>query len=70
MITTVIADGKKEYEFIDCLKKRAQSSDKDVVPAALDGLRSDWLRPSVEERIDVAHRVERWSSVNDGLACI
>ena len=33
MITTVIADGKKEYEFIDCLKKRAQSSDKDVVPA-------------------------------------
>lgn len=32
MITTVLADGKKEYEFIDYLKKRAQSSDKNVVP--------------------------------------
>ena len=44
MITTVIADGKKEYEFIDCLKKRAQSSDKDVVPvvsAILDNVREN-----------------------------
>lgn len=32
MITTVVADGKKEYEFIDFLKKRAQSSDKNVIP--------------------------------------
>ena len=32
MITTVIADGKKEYEFIEYLKKRAQSSDKNVIP--------------------------------------
>ena len=32
MITTVIADGTKEYEFIDLLKKRAQSSDKNVIP--------------------------------------
>ena len=32
MITTVIADGKKEYEFIAYLKKRAQSSDKNVIP--------------------------------------
>ena len=32
MITTVFADGKKEYEFIDYLKKRAQSSDKNVIP--------------------------------------
>lgn len=33
MITTVIADGKKEYEFIEMLKKRAQNSDKNVIPA-------------------------------------
>ena len=32
MITTVVADEKKEYEFIDLLKKRAQNSDKNVVP--------------------------------------
>lgn len=33
MITTVTADGKKEYEFIEMLKKRAQNSDKNVIPA-------------------------------------
>lgn len=32
MITTVTADGKREYEFIETLKKRAQNSDKDVIP--------------------------------------
>lgn len=32
MITTVIADGQKEYEFIELLKKRAQNSDKNVIP--------------------------------------
>lgn len=32
MITTVKADGKKEYEFIELLKKRAQNSDKNVIP--------------------------------------
>lgn len=32
MITTVTADGKKEYEFIELLKMRAQNSDKDVIP--------------------------------------
>ena len=32
MITTVTADGVKEYEFIEFLKKRAQDSDKNVVP--------------------------------------
>lgn len=32
MITTVTADGKIEYEFIELLKKRAQNSDKNVVP--------------------------------------
>lgn len=32
MITTVTADGKKEYEFIELLKKRAQNSDKNVIP--------------------------------------
>lgn len=32
MITTVTADGKKEYEFIELLKRRAQNSDKNVIP--------------------------------------
>lgn len=32
MITTVTADGKTEYEFIEALKKRAQNSDKNVIP--------------------------------------
>ncbi len=32
MITTVTANGKIEYEFIDMLKKRAQGSDKNVIP--------------------------------------
>lgn len=32
MITTVTADGTREYEFIELLKKRAQNSDKNVVP--------------------------------------
>ena len=33
MITTVAADGKREYEFIELLKQRAQNSDKNVIPA-------------------------------------
>ena len=44
MITTVFADGKKEYEFIDYLKKRAQSSDKNVIPVVseiLDNVREN-----------------------------
>ena len=32
MITTVVADGKKEYEFIEVLKNRAADSDKNVIP--------------------------------------
>lgn len=32
MITTVFADGTKEYEFIEVLKNRAQNSDKNVIP--------------------------------------
>lgn len=32
MITTVTADGKLEYEFIELLKSRAQNSDKNVIP--------------------------------------
>ncbi len=32
MIDKVVADGTKEYEFIKLLKKRAENSDKDVVP--------------------------------------
>lgn len=44
MITTVSADGKKEYEFIEYLKKRAQSADKNVIPAVqeiLDNVREN-----------------------------
>ncbi|MEE0761538.1 MAG: histidinol dehydrogenase [Acutalibacteraceae bacterium] len=33
MIPKVVADGKKEYDFIKELKLRAENSDKDVVPA-------------------------------------
>lgn len=32
MITKVMADGKGEYEFVEQIKKRAESSDKNVVP--------------------------------------
>ena len=32
MITTVTADGVQEYAFIETLKKRAQNSDKNVIP--------------------------------------
>lgn len=44
MITTVTADGVKEYEFIELLKKRAQDSDKNVIPtvqAILDNVRQN-----------------------------
>ncbi len=44
MITTVTADGKKEYEFIELLKQRAQNSDKNVIPtvqAILDNVRQN-----------------------------
>lgn len=36
MITTVKADGKTEYEFIELLKKRAQNSDKNIIPIVSD----------------------------------
>lgn len=36
MITTVTADGTKEYEFIELLKKRAQNSDKNVIPTVTE----------------------------------
>lgn len=36
MIPKVIADGKREYEFIKELKLRAENSDKDVAPAVLE----------------------------------
>ena len=32
MITTVKADGVQEYAFIETLKKRAQNSDRNVIP--------------------------------------
>ena len=50
MITTVIADGKKEYEFIDLLKKRAQSSDKNVIPVVSE------ILENVRENGDAAVR--------------
>ena len=50
MITTVIADGKKEYEFIDYLKKRAQSSDKNVIPVVSE------ILENVRENGDAAVR--------------
>lgn len=50
MITTVIADGKKEYEFIEYLKQRALNSDKNVVPVVLD------ILENVRENGDAAVR--------------
>lgn len=50
MITTVIADGKREYEFIDYLKKRAQSSDKNVIPVVSE------ILENVRENGDAAVR--------------
>lgn len=36
MITKVLADGVKEYDFINLLKSRSQNSDKDIVPIVSD----------------------------------
>lgn len=44
MITTVTADGKKEYEFIQALKSRAQNSDKNaisIVSEIIDNVREN-----------------------------
>ena len=44
MITTVTADGVQEYAFIETLKKRAQNSDKNVIPVVseiLDNVREN-----------------------------
>ncbi len=44
MITTVTADGKKEYEYIKLLKERAGSLDKNVIPAVseiIDNVRNN-----------------------------
>ena len=50
MITTVLADGRKEYEFISYLKKRAQSSDKNVIPVVAE------ILENVRENGDAAVR--------------
>ena len=60
MITTVIADGKKEYEFITYLKKRAQSSDKNVIPVVSD------ILDNVRENGDAA--VKEYTERFDGKA--
>ncbi len=60
MITTVIADGKKEYDFITYLKKRAQSSDKNVIPVVSD------ILDNVRENGDAA--VKEYTERFDGKA--
>ena len=60
MITTVTADGKKEYEFIELLKKRAQNSDKNVIPTVSE------IIENVRENGDKA--VEEYTIKFDGKA--
>ncbi len=60
MITTVTADGKKEYEFIELLKKRAQNSDKNVIPVVSE------IIDNVKENGDKA--VEEYTIKFDGKA--
>ncbi len=60
MITTVTADGTKEYEFIELLKKRAQNSDKNVIPTVSE------IIDNVRENGDKA--VEEYTIKFDGKA--
>lgn len=60
MITTVTADGKKEYEFIALLKQRAQNSDKNVIPTVQE------IIDNVRENGDKA--VEAYTVKFDGKA--
>ena len=60
MITTVTADGTKEYEFIGLLKKRAQNSDKNVIPTVSE------IIDNVRENGDKA--VEEYTIKFDGKA--
>lgn len=60
MITTVTADGKREYEFIELLKKRAQNSDKNVIPTVSE------IIENVRENGDKA--VEEYTVKFDGKA--
>ena len=60
MITTVTADGKREYEFIELLKKRAQNSDKNVIPTVSE------IIENVRENGDKA--VEEYTIKFDGKA--
>ena len=50
MITTVTADGVQEYAFIETLKKRAQNSDKNVIPVVSE------ILENVRENGDTAVR--------------
>lgn len=60
MITTVTADGTKEYEFIELLKNRAQNSDKNVIPTVSE------IIDNVRENGDKA--VEEYTIKFDGKA--
>ncbi len=60
MITTVTADGSKEYEFIEYLKKRAQNSDKNVIPTVQE------IIDNVRENGDAA--VKEYTVKFDGKA--
>ncbi|MBQ1815291.1 MAG: histidinol dehydrogenase, partial [Ruminococcus sp.] len=60
MITTVTADGKKEYDFIALLKQRAQNSDKNVIPTVQE------IIDNVRENGDQA--VEEYTVKFDGKA--
>lgn len=60
MITTVTADGTREYEFIEYLKKRAQNSDKNVIPAVQE------IIDNVRENGDAA--VKEYTVKFDGKA--
>ena len=60
MITTVTADGKREYEFIELLKKRAQNSDKNVIPTVSE------IIENVRKNGDKA--VEKYTIKFDGKA--
>ena len=60
MITTVTADGKKEYDFIALLKQRAQNSDKNVIPTVQE------IIDNVRENGDKA--VEEYTVKFDGKA--
>ncbi len=69
MIKTVIADGKKEYEFIEYLKKRAQSSDKNVIPTVseiIDNVRENGDRAVREYTIKFDGKAPEHAEITAG----